>query len=220
MQVIAVPVKSLERTKTRLAPVLSPLERAVLTLAMLEDVLDACLAQETWEVWVVSPDDAVGEMAARRGAVVVDEQGGSLLSAVREVEAKVTGATGRLAVLLGDLPLLSAEDLTAGLAVDAPVVAAPAFSDGGTNLLVRRPATVIPARFGRTSFAKHRWAARRARVECREVRSDGLAFDLDRPADLARMLVSGRPGRTLSTCLEFGLPERLASGERRTNEGA
>ena len=105
MQVIAVPVKSLERTKTRLAPVLSPLERAVLTLAMLEDVLDACLAQETWEVWVVSPDDAVGEMAARRGAVVVDEQGGSLLSAVREVEAKVTGATGRLAVLLGDLPL-------------------------------------------------------------------------------------------------------------------
>jgi len=133
VQVIAVPVKSLERTKTRLAPVLSPLERAVLTLAMLEDVLDACLAQETWEVWVVSPDDAVGEMAARRGAVVVDEQGGSLLSAVREVEAKVTGATGRLAVLLGDLPLLRAEDLAAALGVD--VNASPPPSNNFAGLI-------------------------------------------------------------------------------------
>ena len=41
---IAVPVKSLSRAKTRLSRVLTPLERAALTLAMLEDVLDAALS--------------------------------------------------------------------------------------------------------------------------------------------------------------------------------
>src|SRR5438552_11913671 len=68
VRVLAVPVKSLERVKGRLAPLLTPLERAALTLAMLEDVLDAALAQETWEVWVVSPDEAALEIAARRGS--------------------------------------------------------------------------------------------------------------------------------------------------------
>ena len=44
MRVIAVPVKPLEEAKRRLSRILSPAERAVLSLAMLEDVLDACQA--------------------------------------------------------------------------------------------------------------------------------------------------------------------------------
>ena len=44
VRAIALPVKSLDDAKSRLGPVLSPLERAALTLAMLEDVLDATLA--------------------------------------------------------------------------------------------------------------------------------------------------------------------------------
>src|SRR5712692_8843745 len=157
MQVVAVPVKSLEATKTRLSGVLSPMERAALTLAMLEDVLDASLAQVAWEVWVVSSDEVVLEVAARRGARPVSEVGNSLLEAVRQVEADVTG-------LLGDLPLLTAGELAHALSHGGRVVASPAGSDGGTNLLVRRPASAIPARFGRASFAKHRWAARRAGI--------------------------------------------------------
>ena len=66
MRAIAIPVKSLARSKSRLARLLSPLERAALTLAMLEDVLDATLAVPGWESWVVSPDEAVLEIAARR----------------------------------------------------------------------------------------------------------------------------------------------------------
>ena len=53
MRVIAVPVKSLSKAKSRLAPILSPLERGAVTLAMLEDVLDATLAVPGWETWVV-----------------------------------------------------------------------------------------------------------------------------------------------------------------------
>src|SRR5918999_2976574 len=107
MRVIAVPVKSLERAKGRLAAVLEPLERAALTLAMFEDVLDACLAVPGWQTWVVSPDEAVLEVSARRRARPIAEDEPGLLSAVRQMEEEAANADA-LAVVLGDLPLLTA----------------------------------------------------------------------------------------------------------------
>jgi 2-phospho-L-lactate/phosphoenolpyruvate guanylyltransferase len=209
MRVLAVPIKSLERSKGRLAGTLSPAERAVLTMALLQDVLDACFGQPEWEVTVVSRDQAVLEVAARRGASPVAEAGGSLLEAVRQVEATTRGRSSELAVLLGDLPYLTAEELRRALAMPGEVVAAPALSDGGTNLLLRRPPSVIPARFGRSSFAKHRWAARRGGLKLVEARGPGLERDLDRPADLAALLASGHRGRARTACLEMGLAARL-----------
>ena len=212
MQIIAVPVKSLEASKSRLSPVLSELERAVLSLALFEDVLDACRAQPGWDVWVVSRAEAVLECAARRGARPVPERGRSLLEAVRQVEEAVPGRWSRLAVVLADLPLLTAGALAAALALGTGglVVAAPAGSDGGTNLLVRRPPSAIPARFGPSSFARHRTEAARRRIPFREARIPELGFDLDRPADLARLLETRRPSRARSACLEMGLAGRLA----------
>jgi 2-phospho-L-lactate guanylyltransferase len=209
MRVLAVPVTSLERAKTRLAPLLSPLERAAMTLAMLEDVLDAALPQETWDVWVVSPDEAVLEIAARRGARPFHETAGSLLGAVRLVDAELPRRGDELAVLLADVPRVTAEALRDALSMPAAVVAAPAASDGGTNLLVRRPPGVIAARFGRESFGKHRWAARRARASFDQVGVPELSFDLDRPQDVVALLAAGSGGRTLVACHQLDLAARL-----------
>ena len=214
MQVVAVPVKALPRSKGRLASVLSPSERAVLTLALLEDVLSACTPQTGWQTWVVSPDPHVLDAATAHGAVAVPEEQGSLLGAVRTVERLLAGPADSLAILLGDLPELNAEDVATALAVSAPVVLAPAASDGGTNFLLRRPPAAIPARFGRRSFARHRLEAARRGLEVDEVRTPGLAHDLDRPADLARLIAGAHAGVTRSVCLEMGLAERLPLLER------
>jgi len=167
---------------------------------MFEDVLDACLSQGGWETWVVSHDEAVLDIGIRRGARPIAEKGTSLRDAVRQTELEVTGASSQLGVVLADLPLITAEAVSEALARTAAVVAVPAASDGGTNLLLRRPPPVIPARFGRSSFAKHRWAARRARVHFEDVHL---------PEDLARVLAEGGKRRTRSACLEMGVPERL-----------
>ena len=82
MRAIALPVKSLDEAKGRLASVLSPLERAALTLAMLEDVLDATLLLPGWETWVVSPDESVLEVAAGRGATPMPEEQPPLAQAI------------------------------------------------------------------------------------------------------------------------------------------
>ncbi|HEX2031970.1 MAG TPA: 2-phospho-L-lactate guanylyltransferase [Actinomycetota bacterium] len=209
MRVIAVPVKSLDRAKGRLAEVLSPLERAALTLAMLEDVLDAAMAIPGWQTWVVSPDEAVLEVSARRRARPLMEEAPGLVAAVRQVEEEAADADA-LAVVLGDLPLVDAEALAGVLRTLGPVVAAPAASDAGTNVLLRRPPSIVPPRFGTDSFRKHREAAELHGLPFAVVRAPGLEFDLDRPEDIPAVLASGRRCRTVAACLEMGLSERLA----------
>lgn len=208
MRVIAVPVKSLERAKGRLAGALSRMERAALTLAMLEDVLDACTPMPGWQTWVISPDQSVLEVAARRRARPIPEDDPGLVTAIRQIEEEAAGGDA-LAVVLGDLPLATPESLARVLQTLGPVVAVPSASDAGTNVLLRRPPEVIPPRFGTDSFRKHREAAGATGVPFSEVRAPDLAFDLDRPADVSALLATPRRCRTAAICHELGLPERL-----------
>lgn len=209
MRVIAVPVKSLARAKQRLAPLLSPLERAALTLAMMEDVLDATQSVPGWETWVVSPDEAVLEVAARRGVFPVVEARPPLSSALRQVEREaVDRRVTQLAVVLADVAFATPRAVTSALATLGPVVVAPAHRDGGTNLLLRRPPRVIPARFGRDSLRRHRESAGARGLPVSVVDDPELAFDLDDPRDVAELLATGPRGRTRA-CLE-----RLEAGAR------
>ena len=197
MRVIAVPVKALGRSKSRLHPLLSPLERAALTLAMLEDVLDATLSVPGWDTWVVSPDEAVLEIAARRRARAVLEEKPPLSDA--------------LAVVPADLPLLSAATLADAVHTLGPVVVAPSADGGGTNFLLRRPPKAMPARFGRDSFHKHLEGARSRGLPASVVDWPELTFDLDTEGDLPRLLSESHPGRTLETCRELGVAARLVA---------
>lgn len=210
MRILAIPVKSLARAKSRLSTELTALERGALTLAMLEDVLDVAMEMSGWSVWVVSPDEVVLEIAGRRGAVAVPEQKPPLSAAVRqaEIEAKEREAQA-LAVLHGDLPLLTTDALTAALHTLGPVVLGASEDRTGTNLLLRRPPRAIPARFGPDSLRKHRELAASKELPVSVVERPEIAFDVDAPGDILRLLRSGRRGRTRDVCLDMDLAERL-----------
>jgi len=210
VRVLAVPVKSLSRAKSRLAPALTDLERGALTLAMLEDVLDASLGVPGWETWVVSPDEVALEIAARRGARPVAEDKPPLASAIRQVEslAKEEGA-GTLAVLPADVPLVTAETLHVALRTLGAVVLAPSADGAGTSLLLRRPPKAIPARFGPDSFRRHVELATQRGLPVSVVERQELSFDVDRPGDILTLLADGRLGRTREVCLEMDLDARL-----------
>jgi 2-phospho-L-lactate guanylyltransferase len=210
VRVIAVPVKSLSEAKSRLAPALTPIERGALTLAMLEDVLDATLALPGWQTWVVSPDEAVLEIAARRGARALTEEKPPLSSAVRQAEHEALDAgADTLAVLLGDTPLVTPEALTRALHTLGRVVVAPDTVETGTNLLVRRPPRAIHAKFGPDSFRKHLEAAETSGVPAAVVALPELAFDLDAPGDILTLLHSARQGRTHEVCRDMDLGARI-----------
>ena len=212
MRAIVLPVKSLSETKSRLAPALSPIERGALTLAMLEDVMDVTQSLSGWETWVVSPDEAVLEIALGRRAHAVREEKPSLANAIRQAEEEATGrAADVLAVLLPDTPLVTTDALTRALHTLGPVVLAPSADEGGTNLLVRRPPTAIHARFGVDSYRKHLETAALADLPTAVIEVPELAFDLDVPGDILTVLESRRQGRTREVCLDMDLPSRLAA---------
>lgn len=210
MRIVAIPVKSLSRAKTRLGPHLSALERGALTLAMLEDVLDAAQAVPGWETWVVSPDEVALEIAARRGARAVAEVRPPLANAIRQAEslAKEAEATA-LAIVPADLPLVTAETLGQALQTLGAVVLAPSAFGGGTSLLLRRPPRAIPARFGPDSFRRHLELAEARGLPVSVVKRRELSFDVDRPDDILTLLADGRAGRTREVCLDMDLGSRI-----------
>jgi 2-phospho-L-lactate guanylyltransferase len=212
VRAVAIPVKLLARSKSRLAPVLSPLERAALSLALLEDVLDSAQEMAGWDVWVVSPDEAVLEIAVRRGATPMIEKKPPLAAAIRQAEEEaIAHGASALAILPADLPLLTSDELSAALQTLGPVVASPATTDGGTNFLLRRPPRAIPARFGPNSFAKHGDSARSRGLPLSVIDAPGLAFDLDLPEHLPRVLTEAPGGRTASALEELDAERRLAT---------
>jgi 2-phospho-L-lactate guanylyltransferase len=212
MHAIVLPVKSLDEAKARLDPALSQVERAALTLAMLEDVLDSTLALPGWETWVVSPDETVLEVAARRGAAPLVEEEPPLNAAIRQAEADAIGrGYDAMAVLLPDTPLLTVAALTRALHTLGPVVLAPAADERGTNLLLRRPPDAIAARFGVDSYRRHVEAAAEADLPLAVVERDELAFDLDTPDDILTVLGSSRPSRTRAVLRELGADGRVGA---------
>jgi 2-phospho-L-lactate guanylyltransferase len=210
MRVIAVPMKSLSRAKTRLSPMMSTLERGAFALAMLEDVLDATLAVGGWDTWVISPDEVALEIAARRGARPVPEARSTLSAAVRQVETMAREEdAAALAVLPGDLPLVTAAVLGRALRTLGSVIVAPSNGGAGTSLLLRRPPRSIPARFGPDSFRRHLELARERQLPVAVVEDPELSFDLDLPGDILTLIDSPRRGRAWEACLEMDLGERM-----------
>jgi 2-phospho-L-lactate guanylyltransferase len=181
-----IPAKPYAESKSRLAPLLSPEERAALSRWLL--LRTARLARAVVsEVVVVSRDRALLADARAEGAWGLLETETGLNPALTQA-ARFTGEKGATGVLVlpADLPLLTARDLETILALgDTPpaAVIAPCRRETGTNALLVRPTDLIPFAFGPDSFAAHCAAARAAGVEPVVYRSPTIALDLDTPED-------------------------------------
>jgi len=211
VRALVLPVRSLESSKSRLAEFLTPIERAALTLAMLEDVLDSTTVMPGWATWVLSPDEAVLGIAVTRGVRAVTEEQGPLGAAIAQAEAEAADAgLSTLAVLLPDLPLLTPAALTRALHTLGPVVLAPSADGGGTNLLVRRPPGAIEAHFGTDSFRRHLEDAAERDLPTSVVEARELAADLDVPGDILTVLADRRRTRTRAVLREMDAGSRLA----------
>ncbi|MFI5254825.1 MAG: 2-phospho-L-lactate guanylyltransferase [Candidatus Limnocylindrales bacterium] len=194
---IVVPIRALADGKHRLSPVLDDQQREALVVGLLRRTLDVLMA---WPgaaaVHVISPDPAVGPIAAAAGARPLRQSGDGLNEGIIAARA-VAMADGASALLIipGDLPLLEAAALEALVdAADAAVAAgsghavvvvAPADARTGTNALLLSPPGAIEPGFGPGSLERHLRAAEAIGASTQLVVDPTLGFDLDTPADLA-----------------------------------
>lgn len=238
--------------KRRLSGLLDDNERLRLVSALLADVLDALLAvSEIERVSIVAPLGADADLADEYRAATADprvvwlpergvpahadEQAGAsgesfgpvgLNAALRRAQAVAEAeGVGRLAIVPADLPLLSADDVSALLSwrgatatdrqngsggIARRVAIAPDATETGTNALLIEPPAALAPSFGDDSFRAHLTQAEQRGLVSQVVRRPGLAFDLDIPADLARLIASGAQGRAAMLVRDLRLAERLA----------
>jgi 2-phospho-L-lactate guanylyltransferase len=211
-------MKSLAAAKGRLAPELGPIERRLLAIAMLEDVLDAVRATVGLaRPVVVSPDREVWHRADALGCVVVEEKGGGDLNAALRLAATAAGTNGpgtdgpgatALLVVAADLPLATAEALghaRDALARGAPVVVAPSRDGAGTNVLGWADPTTFVPEFGDGSAKRHLSTPGAVRVD-----HELLALDVDTVDDLRLAIERLDPGSVTGRRVrDLRLRERL-----------
>ena len=190
-----VPVKALGEAKSRLAPVLSPEARQRLALQMLDDVLLVLYNCEFERVLVVSPDDAVVATARRWSAEILLEGPLTELNAAVGAGLGVAKAArmSRALVVPADVPLLTAAEVHAIFKSPARVVLVPS-ADGGTNALCMSPFDEFELAYGPDSCARHLQAAQDHGLSTEVLPLPGLGADIDRPADLDRLVDVPRYG--------------------------
>lgn len=177
-------MKGLADAKSRLAGILTPMQREALCLAMLRDVLRAlCAAASVDEVRVVSSDRKVLAEAVVAGAVPYLDHARDLNSALTEVAEALDPSDGML-IVPGDVPMVRVDEVCRVIAAGRDGGAIVGTEDGGTGALWVNSPTAIEFRFGRDSFRRHLAAARSAGVSLRVCIARGLARDVDSPGDL------------------------------------
>jgi 2-phospho-L-lactate guanylyltransferase len=174
---VLIPLKALDRAKSRLAEALTPDERAELMRSLLDGVVDAVREAGVDRITVVTAESLNGyETWHDRGLAWND----AIEAAAGEVVR-----TPLVAVISADLPLLRADEVEELLeATPQRGIAIARALDGGTNAVSMRPPGLVRTHFGEAaSAAVHATLG----VEHVVVDLPGLAFDVDTPEDLARM---------------------------------
>ncbi len=185
-----VPIKPLNRSKSRLSPVLDIKQREAFSRHMLEQTLLTLKKVEKISgVLVVSRDPHALALARRLGVHTLQESGTPELNAslTRATQVVATWNASGVLVLASDIPLVQPRDIEAMLdrATFPPVaVIAPDRHHSGTNALLMGPPALFPFRFGKDSFAKHLAEARKTGAEVHIYESFNIALDVDVPADL------------------------------------
>jgi 2-phospho-L-lactate/phosphoenolpyruvate guanylyltransferase len=193
---LVLPIKSLRHGKTRLASALDPHERAALLRRLFVHALDRAAEFPGASRTLVATGCPEAEAVARgRGIEALSESAPGLNRALDDARLALRrrGARQMLAVPC-DLPELTAADLErlAGEARADRIAIAPDEAGEGTNGLCLPVECPLEFAFGPGSFARHAEAIARLGYRAVPVRSRGLAFDVDLPADLHRWALDAR----------------------------
>lgn len=193
---LVVPIKRLDRAKSRLRGAVPGVEHAELVLALLLDTVTAAVdAPGVRRVLVICEDDRVPVALRGTGVECVDVRGLPGLNAALDHGAGLLRAAdprGAVGALQADLPALRSDDLGAALAAAAGRRAFCADRPGtGTTLLVTAPGQPLAPRFGVGSAAAH---AAGGAVPLEGAPS--LRCDVDTGTDLSTAAALGLGGHT------------------------
>lgn len=203
-----VPVKRFENAKTRLSSMLDMEDRIRLSSLMLEDTLQILsVAPPLTQVIIVSADKRADEIATKHGAKFLPEEkekGVNSAVALADgycIEKEAADAT---IVIPHDLPLLDSIVISKACELaekeSTCIVICPSVRYDGTNMLLRKPPSVIGTFYETDSYNTHVRTAIKLGIPVKPLLSKSLMYDIDTPED-ALQLIKGE--NVAAKSLEF-----------------
>lgn len=183
------PVKLLAQSKTRLAHILSPEERATLTQHLLEHTIQVLQqVPAITQILVVSRDEAVFNTARRYHTSTFSEREPFHLKTAVTQAAKYATLQGVDSILIipADLPFLQAyeiQNILDGISTSESCTICPDEKQNGTNALMLPPSIDFRFQYGPSSYRKHLAEAKRLKLPVKSITTPGICFDLDTEAD-------------------------------------
>jgi 2-phospho-L-lactate guanylyltransferase len=185
--VVIVPMKTPLLAKSRLAAVLTPSERASMSLAILERVGQAAIESSAQGVWIVGGDEDVRLKASALGAEWRDDDGHDLNSSLWRAFQEAFRLGLAPMYLPADLPFLTSNDIAAMIDTSdqgQKLALSPAHRDGGTNSIIVPAGSPFRPELGVASFQRHLAQAEALGLAVAVCDRPGLGLDLDTPDDL------------------------------------
>ncbi len=199
---IIIPIKDLPCAKQRLTSVLAPSERAELVLAMLEDLLSITTELDQGNIWLVSSDERVFDIARKYAARPILEDKARGYNEAVSLGLSAVPTDSDVAVLPGDIPMATSAEIAALIAPsyrNNPTIRFAAAHDQlGTNGLFLSKNDLIHPAFGPNSFVGHLQSAREAEIEPTILDAPGMARDIDTPTDLHNFVQHSNQSRAHS----------------------
>jgi 2-phospho-L-lactate/phosphoenolpyruvate guanylyltransferase len=191
-----VPVKRFENAKTRLSSMLDTEDRIRLSSLMLEDTLQILsVAPALTQVIIVSADKRADEIATKHGAKFLPEEkekGVNSAVALADgycIEKEAADAT---IVIPHDLPLLDSIVISKACELaekeSTCIVICPSVRYDGTNMLLRKPPSVIGTFYETDSYNMHVRTAIKLGIPVKPLLSKSLMYDIDTPEDALQLI--------------------------------
>lgn len=191
-----VPVKRFENAKSRLSSMLDTQDRITLSSLMLEDTLQILsVAPPLTQVIIVSADKRADEIATKHGAKFLPEEkekGVNSAVALADgycIEKEAADAT---IVIPHDLPLLDSIVISKACELaekeSTCIVICPSVRYDGTNMLLRKPPSVIGTFYETDSYNMHVRTAIKLGIPVKPLLSKSLMYDIDTPEDALQLI--------------------------------
>ncbi|MGH9954589.1 MAG: 2-phospho-L-lactate guanylyltransferase [Nitrososphaeraceae archaeon] len=191
-----VPVKRFENAKTRLSSMLDTEDRIRLSSLMLEDTLQILsVAPSLTQVIIVSADKRAEEIATKHGAKFLPEEkenGVNSAVALADGYCMEKEAADATMVIPHDLPLLDTIVISKACELaekeSTCIVICPSVRYDGTNMLLRKPPSVIGTFYETDSYNMHVRTAIKLGIPVKPLLSKSLMYDIDTPEDALHLI--------------------------------
>lgn len=191
-----VPVKRFENAKTRLSSMLDTEDRIRLSSLMLEDTLQILsVAPPLTQVIIVSADKRADEIATKHGAKFLPEEkenGVNSAVALADGYCMEKEAADASMVIPHDLPLLDTIVISKACELaekeSTCIVICPSVRYDGTNMLLRKPPSVIGTFYETDSYNMHVRTAIKLGIPVKPLLSKSLMYDIDTPEDALHLI--------------------------------